>query len=54
MKLNLTHAAIGLAVLFVVYKIGQAKAAQGSAVKPASSNISEPGAWWSYAGAWGA
>jgi hypothetical protein len=52
MKINLTHAAIGLGLLFIVYKV--AKGNGGDASKGQAAPIESPAGWWSYAGSWGA
>lgn len=53
MKFNLTHAIGGVALLVVLYKLGKRSGEKASVTKPADTLITQPGQWWSYAGAWG-
>lgn len=50
MKINLTHAAIGLGLLFVVYKVAKGSSTSN---KGQTAPIESPAGWWSYAGSWG-
>lgn len=49
MKIDLTHAAAGLALLLIAYHLGKKKAGE----RPANATTpQDPGSWWVYAGSW--
>lgn len=53
MKINLTHAAAGLALVAFAYWLGKRN---GSVVKAAQAdaNIQAPANWWNFPGSWAA
>jgi hypothetical protein len=56
MKINATQAVIGLALLFVMYRIGSRAGLRASTTQgPGSPGnaINEAAEWYTYAGSWG-
>jgi hypothetical protein len=52
MKLNFTHAAIGLGILFLVLRAAKANKTS-TAGAGQTAPVQESSQWWVYAGQWG-